>query len=300
MLALLAAEYGNLTHVIAGETKGCGQKNHNLLAALDEAGPACDVYVFCDSTHIAQPDFLRCLTGPIARGEAAFTTGYHQVQARDQGIITLAYAMSVLFMRFLQGVASFTELWGGAMAMSRQAFDHYHVAELWSRNVVDDCSLSAWLKKQGGKIVLCPSALLTTYVEGHTFTVWRAWLERQILFLKFCMPAEWLLLGLASILMAVPPIWLVYALGEALIGWSGGTAPFLALCWFFFALWAVNGWRMFMALPPSLGRWAFAYFCASVMFGLAWLGTIFSRHMLWQNRMYTVGKDGVVTGIKKV
>ena len=34
-------------------------------------------------------------------------------------------------MRLLQGLSAFTQPWGGAMAMTRAAFERYGVARLW-------------------------------------------------------------------------------------------------------------------------------------------------------------------------
>lgn len=295
----LQAEFPGLRHVTAGEARNCGQKNHNLLAAVADCGDYPDVYVFCDSTHFARPDFLRCLVNPIARGEAGIATGYHIVLPRDNSIVTLAYAQTVLLMRFLQGNASLTQPWGGALAISRNAFVRHNVRALWECSVVDDCSLAALLKKEGARVKLAAGALLETYAQAHSLSVWRAWLKRQVLFLKFCMVGQWLALGFFAALVAAPPLWCACACMDGLLDIGAGTAQFLALCWLCIIAWVMNGWRRFLPSPPAPGRWLWAFFCASFMFALVWLGTLFSHGILWQNCLYRVGKGGKVLSIRR-
>lgn len=297
IISRLLREYPALKHVVAGQTEGRGQKNHNLLAGVAEAGDA-DVYVFCDSTHKASQDFLRCLVGPIARHETAFATGYHEVDARDDHIATLGYALSVLFMRLMQGVALLTQPWGGALACARGAFESRHVAELWRTNVVDDCSLAAYLRKEGVTVRHCAAAILQTYAAAHSLAAWRAWLTRQILFLKFCMPGQWLGLGLLSILMAAPPIWCAIVAGRGILGIGGNMAPFLALCWFCLVAWVVGGWRRLTRRRAGPTRWLLAFFCACFMFCGVYLGTIWTRKLSWGNLVYNVGANGVVKSIQ--
>lgn len=299
LVARLAREYARVAPVVAGLASGCGQKNRNQLAGVKAAGDLVEIYAFSDSTHIAETDFLRCLAGPIARNEAAFTSGYHEVEPGDQGIVSLAYALCVLFMRFMQGLPSLAQPWGGAMAMSRRAWHAAEVGALWADNVVDDCSLGAMLQKDGIPVRVCPGAILRTIAVNHPFAVWRAWLERQILFLKFCMPGQWLLLGCVCFLLLGPLVWGVWACVEGIFGEGGGTGPFLALCFFCLLAWALGSWRRFLPATPPLSRWLAAFFCASSMFGVAYMGTLFAHTILWHNIVYRVGKNGKVLGMER-
>lgn len=92
LIAKLQARYPQLLHVVAGQAGLCGQKNHNLLAAIAALPKEeIDCYAFCDSTHLAQRGFLTSLIHPIAQGRAVFATGYHEIVPQDQEPITLAY-----------------------------------------------------------------------------------------------------------------------------------------------------------------------------------------------------------------
>ncbi len=59
-------------------------------------------------------------------------------------------------------------------------------------------------------------------------------------------------------------------------------------------------WRSFLPSKPPLGRWLQAFFCASLMFAMVWVGTIASRSILWQNCLYRVGKGGKVLSIQRL
>lgn len=299
VITSLVRSYPNIAHIVAGHTAGRGQKNHNLLAGVQAAGADMPVYAFCDSTHLAESDFLRCLVAPLARGEAAFTTGYHEVEPADNQIVTLAYALNVLFMRFLQASPGLTQPWGGAMAMSRQAFIRYGVAELWSASVVDDCSLAALLQTEHARVRLCPGAISKTLVSGHSLSVWSAWLNRQILFLEFCMPGQWLALGVVCCLMLVPPIWFICACLDGMANIGDGTGPFLALCWLCCVGWIIGSWRRFVAASPPISRWLSAFFCACVMFACVYISTFGKHKILWNGILYHVGKNGRVTSLNR-
>lgn len=295
----LIGDYPNLTHIVAGEAVSCGQKNHNLLAAVANCGNNATVFAFCDSTHMAEPDFLRCLLLPQAVGKGEFSVGYHEVMPQDKGLITLAYALNVLFMRFLQGVPGLTQPWGGAMAITREAFSRLRIADLWATNVVDDCSLGAYLAKEGIRPVYCPAALLRTMAARHPRQVWQAWLERQILFLKFCFPGQWLGLCAFSCVMLFPFIWGAWAILEGLFDFGTMSAPFLALCWFFLFMGEMGVWRKF--LPVNIPSWLCmcAFFLSSGMLFVVALRTFFTRTLYWHNIQYQVGKNGRVLSLKK-
>ena len=299
VISRLQADFPSLRHVTAGEASGCGQKNRNSLRGVEELGDTVDVYAFCDSTHTAEPDFLRHLVGPLARGEAAFSTGYHQVTPGDGQRVTLAYALCVLLMRLLQAVSSFTQLWGGAMAMTRPAWKKYGVAQLWAENVVDDCSLSAVLQARGVDVRLCPGALLCTGAADHSLPVWRAWMDRQVLFLKFCMPGQWLLLGLLCAMMAVPMLCAALALLGGLLHLGGGAGVLLSLFWLAGMTSALNLWRALLPRPVPLWRWCLGFAEAVRMFTLVYLDSIRAHGLLWHGIRYEVGRGGVVLRMER-
>ncbi|MDR2820096.1 MAG: glycosyltransferase [Desulfovibrio sp.] len=294
----LQKEHPVLRHVVAGQARNCGQKNHNSLRGVAAVGDGADVYVFSDSTHFADPDFIRHLVGPLARGTAAITTGYHMVAPRDRRCVTLSYALCVLLMRLLQAVPLFTQLWGGAMAVSRGAFIQHGVAELWSRNVVDDCSLTGILSRQGIRIRLCPGALLRTDASAHALPVWRAWMERQVLFLKFCVPGQWPFLCAFALLMFLPVVLAATALCGGLLNIGSGGAVAAALAYLAALSAVLNSWRNFFAVALPLPRLLPAFACATGMFAFVCLRGLTAEGIVWHGIAYTVGEGGQVLGMK--
>ena len=295
----LQHDFPRLRYVTAGPAEGCGQKNHNSLQGVGAvAGDDVAIYVFCDSTHCAAPDFLRCLVFPIVSGQAECSTGYHSVEPRDSRPLTLAYAVSVLLMRLLQAVSAFTQPWGGAMAVRKEAFAGYAVADLWAHAVVDDCSLAALLRREHVPVALSAAALLRTVARNHAFSVWHAWMERQVLFLKFCMPDQWLLLGSLVVIMGLPPLCALFAVVTGLLGWGGGGFLALSLLWLCLLTLALGPLRKFLSAPVDMARWLAAFLCASGVFAHVYLKSLFAREIAWGDFVYAVGKGGRVLSVR--
>lgn len=292
-------DYPHVRHVVAGPAHNCGQKNHNSLRGIAAVKNEVEVFVFCDSTHMAKPNFLRHLVGPIAAGEAEFSTGYHVVIPNDHRPVTLAYAMCVLLMRLLQAVSSFTQLWGGAMAMTREAFGRYAVEELWECNVVDDCSLSARLQNLRVPVRLCPGALLHTEATNHERHVWRAWMDRQVLFLKFCMPLQWGLLGFMGIAMAVPPLLAIFILLGGLFNVSSALAVLLVVLWVILLAKVLHLWRGLLRHSISFSKWFLSFLDAVVMFVLVYVHSLTAKSIVWHGQRYVVGRCGRVIRIER-
>ena len=297
----LQAGFPGLRHVVAGKASGCGQKNHNSLAGVRalEAEEGIEAYAFCDSTHLASPDFLRRLCAPLALGEADFATGYHEVVPEDDLPTTLGYAICVLFMRLLQAVGTYTQPWGGAMAVRASVFRAKGIGAFWASNVVDDCSLTLFLRDAGVKVRLCPGALLQTRASRHGLRFWTAWLERQVLFLKFCVPNQRRQLVFGILLVSFVPLTLGACLASLLLlrpsGWlllSG--AACLAAC----AV-SASSLRPFVARHVRLVPWLCGYLLASVVFCAASLKTIGASGLAWHGIWYEVGRQGRVVSTKR-
>ena len=294
----LQARYPQLRHVVAGFAKGCGQKNHNSLKGVEAVEDEVELLAFCDSTHIAPRDFIRRLVAPVVDGED-FSTGYHKVVARDTGIVTMAYALCVQLMRYLQGISSFTQLWGGAMCFRLSAFRRYGVREFWMSNVVDDCSLASFLPRHRIRVALSPSALLRTRAEHHSFDVWWAWLERQILFLKFCVPSQWYQLGLVLFLMALAPTLALFAF----LGWLFGAFGLVALAGAGVSL-AATAWTLARLRPllprhVPIMRLLGAFWLTSFGAFSLYLKTVTAKGILWHGIWYEVGSEGKVWKIQR-
>lgn len=291
----LQNDFPSLRHVIAGHAERCGQKNHNTLAGIASVSSEnIGTYTFCDSTHLATPDFLRLLVAPIAQGKSDFSTGYHSVEHFDEKWVTLAYCASVLLMRLLQGLSRFTQPWGGAMAISCKAFERERIDVLWSSSVVDDCSLAALLLRRKLPVSLCAAALLKTVAREHSMHVWHDWMERQILFLKFCIPSQWKLLGILVLCMAFPPLFASLAFIGGLLGIGTGEAVALALCWLAVFWCEMSYLCKLLEKQCTPFRFVGSFILACGMFAKVYMGTIRAQSIVWQGREYRVGENGKI------
>ncbi len=291
----LQKEFPLLECVVAGDTTQCGQKNHNTLKAIEHLGSRADIYVFCDSTHMAKADFLQELVAPIVRGEAGFTTGYHQVVAKDEGVVTIAYMASVLLMRVLQAVSVFTQPWGGAMAISRRVFMEHDIASFWQNNVVDDCSLAGMLMQKRLHVQLCPHALLTTEAEDHAFSTWQAWMQRQILFLKFCVMSQWYLLGAFACILTLP---VIFSCCIILLGiFDAPIQPFYVLGAFVhlsLLIYIMLQWRKGLPCAINALSWIKGFTLGMGMLLKVYVYTMKVWYIDWHGIRYHVAKGGVV------
>jgi hypothetical protein len=296
----LTEEFSNARHVTAGRATRCGQKNHNSLCGIAALGKDVDIYAFCDSTHTAPRGFLRELTRPIAAGESAFSTGYHAVDALDDQPTTLGYQITVTFMRLLQAVSVFTQPWGGAMAISRQAFERYRIEELWSTNVVDDCSLAGLLLARRGHMRLCPGALLLTQAAAHPQEQWTSWFDRQILFLKFCTPAMWHLMGLGLALLFAPTLCsLTLLVSWPLFGGAPAWSVPAAAAHLVFLLHFALALRDFSPRRAPACAWLRAFALNYWLLGRTYARSMGCRRLRWHDTSYRVGAGGRVLSLDK-
>ncbi len=299
----LQEKFPHVESVIAGQAHTCSQKNYNTLQALAHLGPRADIFAFCDSTHIAKPNFLYELVQPIVKGEAGFSTGYHTVEAEDDKTVTLAYQFSVLLMRLLQAIAVFTQPWGGAMAISRTLFEEHKIADIWKENVVDDCSLAAMLIKRRVHVRLCPKAILCTKSKDHDINIWQAWMQRQVLFLKFCVISQWYLLGFFSALLLLPVVFSCFTILGGLtniLDIEHAWYSILAIAHLGILSYIVLGWRELLPRKTPAKAWLMAFSLGIFMFARVFIQTLSAWSIDWHGIRYHVKKNGKLIRMEKI
>ena len=287
-------------HVISGPALTCSQKNHNLLAGIAAAAPQTEIFVFCDSTHIARPDWLRQLTAPLADGTADITSGYHRIVPQDTAIAGLGRSITVLILYMVQLLPGISQPWGGNMAIRRQVFDALKIRDLWAKTVVDDVTLARLLNTQGSAVRIVASAELATPLTGESLGVWTSWLTRQWLYLKFICPGAWAAAGCAVYLLAAGLAWsivgiLLLAVRSLCI--SAALPQLLCLLLFVGACMALR--RLHLRPCPVL-LWLAA--CSQTIFVVCWCHgrSIFLQSIDWLGKSYVVGRGGLVKKIRKM
>ncbi len=314
----LAARHPRVRHVEAGPAEHCGQKNKNLLDSLDAVEPDTAVYVFCDANHRAGPDFVRELVRPILQGRADFCTGYRRTRLCGGGVYAAACHALNRLMLLLESLPVFTQPWGGATAVSAAAFRDLDVRGLWSRTVVDDCSLAGLLKRRGVPVLFRPTALLDTPVRSTAKEKLEAWYFRQLAYPKFYTFGPWLLIGIV-------PLWVGAALAVAASiaavglfdafagGLSGGLAadaggflapsrlPQLTAFAYLFGLLVLQG-LLRRRIAPSCSR---GVWLAGLLFALwttlvTYAHTMPAREMVWHGLRYRLSADGRVLDVERL
>jgi ceramide glucosyltransferase len=291
--------YARCRHVVSGDARTCGQKNHNLLAGLATVGPDQDILVFCDASHIAPSHWLKGLVGRIARHEAAVTTGYHHVMPGNRNIAAWGRAVTVSVLYRLQGISLLTQPWGGNTAIRRSVFDELNIANVWATNVVDDVSLAARLKQAGIKVKPIDDAALSTPLLDESLAGWSDWLTRQLLYLKFGFPGSWVAAGLVLHILAVLLVMASISCIAALAGLASyrTLAPALS----FLLLVSVSGEALRRRHPSLCPRplWLAALFTAALMGCLCHIRSWFAREIHWRRISYRVTWGGIVEEIKE-
>jgi ceramide glucosyltransferase len=285
--------------VAAGPARHCGQKNYNLLAGVRLAGEAPEILAFCDSNQKAPPDFLRRLAAPVARGDAAVTSGYHHIIPGDNRLATWGRAVSVLTLYLTKAVPWLNQPWGGATAIRRDLFTALKVDRLWAETVVDDVSLAARLVRARVPVALSLGADLATPLSGETFASWESWLFRQWIYLKYYLPGSWLAAGV--LLYLLTGFTLASAVRLLLDPWAWGSPLTLLLSLAFLASLSALALALRRQHPQPCPRplWLAAFFASLGLAAWVHFKTCLTQKITWRGTVYQVDWRGRVTSIRR-
>jgi cellulose synthase/poly-beta-1,6-N-acetylglucosamine synthase-like glycosyltransferase len=300
----VTAEFSRASLVVAGQTKGCAQKNWNQIAAVKKADDP-DIYVFADADISPRPLWLRELILPLSIPTISVTTGFRwlHVEQASLGQQTHFYMNSFLytlycFASFFGGVG----LWGGSMAIRRRDFDDIGVAARWAETVVDDSSLSQLVKKNKMKSILVPTCI--THTDDLITSVRAAtrWFERQMMFLKAYQKGLWCaaipLIALALVTLVWLPVSLIVAAsvpcsffaiggGSALVLWLGKLASDMLY--------------PFLGTMPRFGAFVLFQPVALWIFLLSCFRTAFTNTVTWSGYRYKLSfRTGKVTAVERI
>lgn len=210
----------SLQIVVAGMAAQRAQKVHNLLAALSTLGKEDRIVVLADADILPDRCWLSQLVRPIARREAAASTGYRWLLPIDRRLPSLIVAAVDLSIATAPRSWRWNVCWGGSMAVDRAALDQIDLQALWDRAASDDLTLASALRSRGLRInapvhVLVPSPIAHTWASLFSFS------HRQYLLLRTYAPWHWLLVGWT---LFVPALAALTALSETVEGhwWTLG------------------------------------------------------------------------------
>lgn len=294
-------------HVVAGRVLDdgmrCAQKNYNLIAGIRHGesrhGPL-EVYAFCDGDLLVRPDWLRKMVRPLATGRSEASTSFHYIAPEGRRLLAALHGIAEAC-QSLAALVCRGATWGGSMAIRADVFRGHGLAEIWSRTVVDDMTLSRALKRSRLRVTPIAQFLVSSRSEIRSYRSFLSWLGRQFFFVKTYLPSLYGVLG-AMMALNVATLWLgaFHAAWRVVFDawpagpWAGGMAILTGLgattTFFLF--------RYLIPERPSMRAW----FGASILVPGASLlacghAAMRRRRLTWRDLTYFLEGDGRVSHV---
>lgn len=124
--------------VTAGRADHCGQKVHNLLAAIDKLQVEIDILAFADMDALVKPSWLRWLTIGVGREQVGARTGYRWMVPKANNLPTLIGVTLNNAVAACLGKGNRSMVWGGSWAIHRKVFSQIGIREAWAQVLSDD------------------------------------------------------------------------------------------------------------------------------------------------------------------
>ncbi|QXP85811.1 glycosyltransferase [Methylococcus sp. Mc7] len=150
--------------IVAGLAKECGQKAHNLCAAVQSVEQDAEVLVFADSDAHPRSSWLAELCAPLSDPAVGATTGfrwYIPIASNFWSILLSSWNAQGLVMLHERSLFA----WGGSMAVRTEDFRRLGIERIWRTALSDDLSLSKAIRGSGLKITFVPQCLVATYAD---------------------------------------------------------------------------------------------------------------------------------------
>lgn len=277
--------------VISGPAKGTGQKVHNLIAAVREIDPRCEVIVFVDTDARPDKNWLRQLVAPLADETLGASTGYRWFVPERGGLASrLRGVWNASIASALGKNSGKNFCWGGSTAIRRSTFERLNVVDHWQGTVSDDFTITRVLKEAKLPIHFTPNCLVPSagdcgFQELLEFTT------RQIKITRVYASQLWLPLLLGSALFCI------VFFGGIVLWLVTGSVPVLVIVAFLFLLGAAKSfirWRV-VSIPlrdhrSKLNRdllaHVFLWPFASLLYLYNTIVAGFSRRIKWRGITY--------------
>ena len=277
--------------VISGPANGTGQKVHNLIAAVGEIDPRCEVIVFVDTDARPERTWLRKLVAPLSDDTIGAASGYRWFIPERGGLASRL--RGVWNASIASALGENTEknfCWGGSTAVRRATFERLNVVDRWAGTVSDDFTITRVLKEAKLPIHFTPNCLVPS-VGDCDFRELLEFTTRQVKITRVYAPHLWLPLMLGSGLFTI-----VFFGGMVLFTVTGSAAVLVILA-VLFLLGAAKSFVRWRAITGPLGEyksklsrdlwahfvlWPFAsllYFYNTIVAG-------FSRRIRWRGITY--------------
>jgi ceramide glucosyltransferase len=285
--------------LIAGAAVDCGQKVHNLRAAVDHVDAPSQVLVFVDSDARPAGNWLRSLVAPLIDHGLGAATGYRWFVPVKGGFASqLRSVWNASIASALGGDGKSNFCWGGSTAIRRETFAQLRVRERWQGSVSDDFTLTRVLGEAKLRIHFVPACLVASpgdcdlaellefsnrqlkITRAYAAHLWRPVLMGSALFCLVFFGGILLvaLRALSGLSFAIPLVLLVIIF---LLGAAKALVRFRAVT---------------MALPGEYSNWRrdllaqmLLWPLASLLYLLNALAATFSRQITWRGITYELG-----------
>jgi len=155
--------------VIAGDAIDCGQKVHNLRAAVAKVDPSCEVLVFVDTDARPHAGWLRALVAPMGDKAIGAATGYRWFIPEKGGFASqLRSVWNASIASALGERKDKNFCWGGSTAILKSTFDKLGIRERWQGTVSDDFTMTRVLQEAKLPIHFAPACLLPSFGQCTT------------------------------------------------------------------------------------------------------------------------------------
>jgi len=137
-----------LAIVISGLSTRNGQKNRNLLAALDALKEGDEIVVFTDADTLPPPEWLPRLIASLINPGREAVTGYRWIIPADNRLssaVVAAANASIITLPRLPFILN--HFWGGTMAMRRKTLERIGIRRYWKGALSDDTQMTRAFKE---------------------------------------------------------------------------------------------------------------------------------------------------------
>lgn len=231
--------------IIAGRAEDSGQKVHNLRAALAEADPASEVFVFVDTDARFSETWLRSLVAPLGDEGAGAATGYRWFIPVASGLashLRSVWNASIASALGDDGRSNFC--WGGSTAIRRETFERLGMSERWRGTLSDDFALTRALHEAQLPVRFVP-ACLTASLEDCTTGSLLEFTTRQLKITRVYAPRLWLIVLISNLLfVSVFFGGIIIGVSRALAGAAGAAWPLV----FVGAIFLLGMWKSYFRL----------------------------------------------------
>ena len=189
--------------VIAGDASDSGQKVHNLRAAVREADPSSEAFVFVDTDARPHDNWLRMLVAPLQDERIGAATGYRWFVPDKGGLAShLRSVWNASIASALGDRDDKNFCWGGSTAIRRATFEKLNVTKRWRGTVSDDFTLMRILREAKLPIRFVPACLVASF-GACGFRELMEFTTRQLKITRVYAPHFWRSVLLGSLLFGL-------------------------------------------------------------------------------------------------